>query len=154
MPRSHRGPGRFPRQPGGSRKQGSSVDFLWQDMMHGPFWIAVLQIIFVNIILSGDNAVVIAMACLTLPPRQRLWGMILGAGVAVLLRVVFTLVIAQAMTYPYLKLVGGALLFYVAIKLVTEDADADAETESGETIWRAVRIVVIADIVMSLDNVI
>jgi YjbE family integral membrane protein len=131
------------------------VDFLWQDMMHGPFWIAVLQIIFVNIILSGDNAVVIAMACLTLPPRQRLWGMILGAGVAVLLRVVFTLVIAQAMTYPYLKLVGGALLFYVAIKLVTEDADGDdAGVEGAQTLWRAVRIVAIADIVMSLDNVI
>jgi len=130
------------------------VDFLWQDILHAPFWIAVAQIIGVNIILSGDNAVVIALACLTLPPRQRLWGMILGAGVAVLLRVVFTLVIAQAMTYPFLKLVGGALLFYVAIKLVTEDADEQAETESGETLWRAVRIVVIADIVMSLDNVI
>ena len=60
------------------------VDFMLQDMSHGPFWIGVLQIIFVNIILSGDNAVVIAMACLTLPPKQRLWGMILGAGVAVL----------------------------------------------------------------------
>ena len=130
------------------------MDFLWQDITHAPFWIAALQIIGVNIILSGDNAVVIAMACLTLPPRQRLWGMILGAGVAVLLRVIFTLVVAQAMTYPFLKLVGGALLFWVAIKLVTEDADEDAETESGETLWRAVRIVVIADIVMSLDNVI
>jgi YjbE family integral membrane protein len=134
--------------------RGLSVDFLWQDIMHAPFWLAALQIIGVNIILSGDNAVVIAMACLSLPPRQRLWGMVLGAGVAVLLRVIFTLVIAQAMTYPFLKLVGGALLFWVAIKLVTEDADADSEMESGETIWRAVRIVVIADIVMSLDNVI
>jgi YjbE family integral membrane protein len=131
------------------------VDFLLQDFAHAPFWIAVLQIIFVNIILSGDNAVVIAMACLTLPPKQRLWGMILGAGVAVLLRVIFTLVIAQAMTYPYLKLVGGALLFYVAIKLVTEDADGDDEgVEGAHTLWRAVRIVAIADIVMSLDNVI
>jgi YjbE family integral membrane protein len=126
-----------------------------QDMAHGPFWIAVLQIIFVNIILSGDNAVVIAMACLTLPPKQRLWGMILGAGVAVLLRVIFTLVIAQAMAYPFLKLVGGALLFYVAIKLVTEDAYGDDEgVEGAHTLWRAVRIVAIADIVMSLDNVI
>ena len=71
------------------------------------------------------------MACLTLPPKQRLWGMILGAGVAVLLRVIFTLVIAQAMTYPYLKLVGGALLFYVAIKLVTEDADGDDDGVEG-----------------------
>ena len=130
------------------------MDFLWQDITHAPFWLAAAQIIGVNVILSGDNAVVIAMACLSLPPRQRLWGMILGAGVAVLLRVIFTLVIAQAMTYPFLKLVGGALLFWVAIKLVTDDADADAEMESGETIWRAVRIVVIADIVMSLDNVI
>jgi len=132
-----------------------SVDFLWQDLTHAPFWIASLQIIFVNIILSGDNAVVIAMACLTLPPKQRLWGMILGAGVAVLLRVIFTLIIAQAMAFPYLKLIGGALLFYVAIKLVTEDADGDNEgVEGAQTLWRAVRIVAIADIVMSLDNVI
>jgi YjbE family integral membrane protein len=131
------------------------VDFLWQDMTHAAFWIAALQIIGVNIILSGDNAVVIAMACMTLPPRQRLWGMILGAGVAVLLRVVFTLVIAQAMSYPYLKLVGGALLFWVAIKLVTEDADGeDGGVEGAQNLWRAVRIVAIADIVMSLDNVI
>jgi YjbE family integral membrane protein len=131
------------------------VDFFLQDMVHGPFWIGVLQIIFVNVILSGDNAVVIALACLTLPPKQRLWGMILGAGVAVLLRVIFTLLIAQAMEYPYLKLVGGLLLFYVAIKLVTEDADGEGEAvESAHTLWRAVRIVAIADIVMSLDNVI
>jgi YjbE family integral membrane protein len=131
------------------------VDFLWQDITHAAFWLAALKIIFVNIILSGDNAVVIAMACLTLPPKQRLWGMILGAGVAVLLRVIFTLVIAQAMTYPYLKLIGGALLFYVATKLVTEDADGDeGGVEGAQTLWRAVRIVAIADIVMSLDNVI
>src|SRR5882672_552621 len=131
------------------------VDFILQDMTHGPFWLAAFKIIFVNVILSGDNAVVIAMACLTLPPKQRLWGMILGAGVAVLLRVIFTLVIAQAMTYPFLKLVGGALLFYVATKLVTEDADGDeGGVEGAQTLWRAVRIVAIADIVMSLDNVI
>jgi YjbE family integral membrane protein len=131
------------------------VDFLWQDFTHAPFWLAAFKIIFVNVILSGDNAVVIAMACLTLPPKQRLWGMVLGAGVAVLLRCVFTLVIAQAMTYPYLKLIGGALLFYVATKLVTEDADGDeGGVEGAQTLWRAVRIVAIADIVMSLDNVI
>jgi YjbE family integral membrane protein len=131
------------------------VDFLWQDFTHAPFWLAALKIIFVNVILSGDNAVVIAMACLTLPPKQRLWGMVLGAGVAVLLRVIFTLVIAQAMTYPFLKLVGGALLFYVATKLVTEDAEGEDDgVEGAQTLWRAVRIVAIADIVMSLDNVI
>ncbi len=131
------------------------MDFLWQDISHAAFWLAALKIIFVNIILSGDNAVVIAMACLTLPPKQRLWGMILGAGVAVLLRCIFTLVIAQAMAYPFLKLIGGALLFYVATKLVTEDADGDDDgVEGAQTLWRAVRIVAIADIVMSLDNVI
>jgi YjbE family integral membrane protein len=131
------------------------VEFLLQDAANGSFWIAALQIIGVNVILSGDNAVVIAMACLTLPPRQRLWGMVLGAGVAVLLRVIFTLVVAQAMAYPFLKLVGGALLFWVAVKLVIEDAEGEeGGVEAGETLWRAVRIVAIADIVMSLDNVI
>ncbi len=129
------------------------MDFFLQDMMHAPFWIAAVQIIGVNIILSGDNAVVIAMACMTLPPKQRLWGMVLGAGVAVLLRVVFTLVVAEAMNYPFLKLVGGALLFWVAVKLVTEDSEGEG-VEGGETLWSAVRIVAIADIVMSLDNVI
>src|SRR5436305_4990755 len=139
----------------GDQNKGLAVDFLWQDFTHAPFWLAALKIIFVNIILSGDNPVVIAMACRTLPPKQRLWGMILGAGVAVLLRVIFTLVIAQAMTYPFLKLIGGALLFYVATKLVTEDANGDDDgVEGAQTLWRAVRIVAIADIVMSLDNVI
>jgi YjbE family integral membrane protein len=120
----------------------------------GPFWAAALQIVFVNLILSGDNAVVIAMACLTLPPKQRLWGIILGAAVAVLLRFVFTFLIAQALAFPYLKLIGGALLFYVAIKLVSEDAEAGEGVERAQTIWRAVQIVAIADIIMSLDNVI
>lgn len=122
-------------------------------MTHGPFWTGVLQIILLNIILSGDNAVVIAMACLTLPPKQRVWGMILGSGVAVLLRVVLTFVISEAMEFAYVTLVGGALLFYVAIKLVTEDADSDDDVERAHTLWRAMIIVAIADIVMSLDNV-
>jgi YjbE family integral membrane protein len=123
-------------------------------MTHGPFWTGVLQIILLNIILSGDNAVVIAMACLTLPPKQRAWGMILGSGVAVLLRIVLTFVISEAMEFSYVTLVGGALLFYVAIKLVTEDADSDDDgVERAHTLWRAMIIVAIADIVMSLDNV-
>ena len=130
------------------------MGFLFDDFTHAPFWIAVLQIIGVNIILSGDNAVVIALACMTLPPRQRFWGMILGAGVAVLLRVLFTLVVAQAMAYPFLKLIGGLLLLWVAVKLVAPDEEGDSKVESAETLWRAVRIIAIADIVMSLDNVI
>jgi YjbE family integral membrane protein len=130
------------------------VGFFLDDMMQAPFWVAVAQIIGVNVILSGDNAVVIALACMMLPPRQRMWGMILGAGVAVVLRVLFTLVVAQAMEYPYLKLVGGILLLWVAVKLVVPDEEGDGKVESAETLWRAVRIVAIADIVMSLDNVI
>src|SRR4051812_8469665 len=124
-------------------------------MMHAPFWVAVGQIIGVNIILSGDNAVVIALACMQLPPRQRFWGMILGAGVAVLLRVLFTLVVAQAMGYPFLKLVGGLLLLWVAIKLIVPEPEGHGDkVQAADNLWRAVRIITIADIVMSLDNVI
>ena len=131
------------------------MDFLFTDLMQTAFWVAALQIIGVNVVLSGDNAVVIALACRMLPPRQRLWGMILGAGVAVLLRVVFTLVVAQAMEYQFLKLIGGVLLLWVAVKLVVpEGSEAEGKVEAAENLWRAVRIVAIADIVMSLDNVI
>jgi YjbE family integral membrane protein len=126
----------------------------WNDMGQTAFWIALLKIIWINILLSGDNAVVIAMACRGLPHRQRVWGMILGAGVAVLLRVAFTVVVASLMSLPWLKVVGGLALFYIAAKLlVPEDEDKD-EVEAVEHLWRAVRIVAIADIVMSLDNVI
>jgi YjbE family integral membrane protein len=128
---------------------------LWGDLLLPSFWIGVSKIIGINVVLSGDNAVVIALACRMLPPRERLWGMILGAGVAVLLRVLFTLVVAQAMEYPYLKLIGGLLLLWVAVKLVVpEDPQGDGKIEAANNLWRAVRIVAIADIIMSLDNVI
>lgn len=126
----------------------------WSEVGEAAFWVALLKIMWINVLLSGDNAVVIAMACLGLPRRQRLWGMVLGAGVAVVLRIVFTVVIAQLMLLPYLKLIGGLALFYIAAKLlVPEDEDA-TEVEAVEHLWRAVRIVAVADIVMSLDNVI
>jgi YjbE family integral membrane protein len=127
----------------------------WADLFSPGFWVGASQIIGINIILSGDNAVVIALACRMLPPRQRFWGMILGAGVAVLLRVLFTLVVAEAMGYPFLKLAGGVLLLWVAVKLVVPEEDAgEGRITASETLWRAVRIIAIADIVMSLDNVI
>src|SRR5947209_10164396 len=126
----------------------------WSELGHTAFWVALLKIMWINILLSGDNAVVIAMACRGLPHRQRVWGMVLGAGVAVLLRIVFTVFVAALMLLPWLKIVGGLALFYIAAKLlVPEDADEN-ETEAAEHLWRAVRIVAIADIVMSLDNVI
>ena len=132
------------------------MDFLWQDMTHAAFWIAALQIIGVNIILSGDNAVVIAMACMTLPPQQRLWGMILGAGVAVLLRIVFTLVIAQAMNYPVPQAGRrpAAVLGRDQARRPRTLTAKRRRRRRADNLWRAVRIVAIADIVMSLDNVI
>ena len=126
----------------------------WNDMDRTEFWVAVAKIIWINILLSGDNAVVIAMACRGLPHRQRLWGMILGAGVAVVLRIVFTGVVASLMLLPYLKIVGGLALFYIAAKLLVPDDPDEGEAEAVEHLWRAVRIVAIADIIMSLDNVI
>ncbi|MBV9557874.1 MAG: TerC family protein [Pseudolabrys sp.] len=119
------------------------------------FWLSVMQIIWINILLSGDNAVVIALACRGLPPRERLWGMVIGAGFASLLLIVFTGVISMLMTLPYLKLVSALALLWIAVKLLAPQAhDAEDSPEAAQDLWRAVRIVVIADIVMSLDNVI
>ncbi len=126
-----------------------------ESFSHAPFWVALGQIIWINILLSGDNAVVIALACRSLPPRQRFWGILLGAGAAVLLRVFFTIVIAQIMAAPYLKLVGGLLLLWIAVKLIMPSEEhSEGSVKSGDTLLRAVWLVTVADIVMSLDNVI
>jgi len=126
----------------------------WSEMGYGEFWLALAKIMWINILLSGDNAVVIAMACRGLPHRQRIWGMTLGAGVAVVLRIVFTGLVASLMLLPYLKIVGGLALFYIAAKLLLPEKPDRSESEAVEHLWRAVGIVAVADIVMSLDNVI
>src|SRR5436309_14615994 len=126
----------------------------WSEIGQTAFWVSLLQIMWINILLSSDNAVVIAMACRGLHPRQRLWGMILGAGVAVLLRIVFTVFVAALMLLPWLKIVGGLALFYIAAKLLVPEEADENETEATKHLWRAVKIVAIADIIMSLDNVI
>jgi YjbE family integral membrane protein len=119
------------------------------------FWIAVLQIIWIDVLLSGDNAVVIALACRKLPPRQRIWGVVLGTVVAITLRIVFAGLVSTLMKMAYLKLVGGVLLLWIAVKLLgPEDNGKGSEVEPVDTLWRAIRIVAIADLVMSLDNVI
>jgi YjbE family integral membrane protein len=123
------------------------------DLQKPAFWLAVGKIIWINVLLSGDNALVIAMACRGLQPRQRLWGMVIGAGIAVILLIVFTGIVATLMALPYLKLVGGIALSVIAAKLLVPEDEGDDVT-AGTTLWHAVRIVVIADIVMSLDNVI
>ena len=131
------------------------MDALMANMATPQFWIAVVQIIWINILLSGDNAVVIALACRELPPRERLWGMVIGAGVASVLLIAFTAVFSVLLTLPYLRLAGALALIWIAIKLLAPQAhDEEGTTEAAEDLWRAVRIVVIADIVMSLDNVI
>jgi YjbE family integral membrane protein len=131
------------------------VDALMSEAMRPAFWLAALQIMGINILLSGDNAVVIALAVRALPPKERFWGMVLGAGAAAVLLILFTGIVATLMQLPYLKLAGGLALFWVAVKLVTPQAhDAEDTPEAVEDLWRAVRVVVVANIVMSLDNVI
>ncbi len=119
------------------------------------FWLAVLQIIWIDILLSGDNAVVIALACRKLPPRQRMWGVVLGTMVAITLRVIFTGAVTTMMSMPYVRLLGGALLLWIAIKLLAQEENGRTDAiEPVDSLWRAVRIVAIADVVMSLDNII
>ena len=125
------------------------------ELMRPTFWPAALQIMVINILLSGDNAVVIALAVRALPPKERFWGMVLGAGCAAVLLILFTGIVATLLKLPYLKLIGGIALFWVAVKLVAPQPHDDEDTpEAVEDLWRAVRVVVVANIVMSLDNVI
>lgn len=118
------------------------------------FWVAALRIVVINILLSGDNAVVIALACRNLPHRQRIWGMVIGAGVAVVLLIIFTGAVARLMELPYLEAAGGLALFYIAVKLPLPEDPDETEVQAHAHLWRAVRIVVVADVIMSLDNII
>jgi YjbE family integral membrane protein len=134
-------------------KSGAFFTQFHTDLQQPTFWLAVGKIIWINVLLSGDNALVIAMACRGLAPRQRLWGMLIGAGIAVVLLITFTGVVATLMVLPYLKLVGGLALLWIAARLLVPEGEGDHVT-AGTSLWHAIRIVVIADIIMSLDNVI
>ena len=118
------------------------------------FWIAAFEIVVINILLSGDNAVVIALACRNLPKRQRRWGIIWGALGAVLLRIVLTFFAVKLLTLPYLNLVGGVLLIWIGIKLIADEDGDEHEVKAADRLMVAVRTIIIADLVMSLDNVI
>ena len=119
------------------------------------FWLALGKIIWINILLSGDNAVVIALACRSLPSRTRWWGIVLGAGVAVLLRIFFTGIVTSLLDLQGLKIAGALALLYIAIDLIVPAKQGkESEIEAAENLWRAVRVVAVADLVMSLDNVI
>lgn len=117
------------------------------------YFLPAMEIVWINILLSGDNAVVIALACRSLPEHQRNKAVMAGALAAVALRIVFTLVATEMLSLPWVKLIGGLLLFYIAIKLmIPEDEDTDIAAHSS--LWKSIQTIAIADIVMSLDNVI
>ena len=124
------------------------------DFFSAAFWVAVGQIILIDIVLSGDNAVVIALACRNLAPDLRRKGIFWGVAGAVGLRVVLTVFAALVMNLPWLKLVGGLLLLWIAVKLMLPEEDEGHDIEASGNLWGAVKTIIVADFVMSLDNVI
>jgi YjbE family integral membrane protein len=117
------------------------------------FWTALLKIIGINIVLSGDNAVVIALAARSLPPAQQKQAIFWGSGAAVVMRIVLTIFAVALLALPWLKLIGAVLLLWIGVKLLLPEAE-DANVESSDKLWPAIKTILIADLVMSLDNVI
>src|SRR5436190_9819214 len=117
------------------------------------FWLGLLKIIGVNIILSGDNAVVIALAARSLPQKQQKQAIFWGAGAAIVLRIMLTLFAVALLTLPWLKLVGSVLLFWIGVKLLIPE-EGDEDIAASEHLMTAIKTILIADLVMSLDNVI
>ena len=124
-----------------------------EELATQAFWIGLAKIIGVNIVLSGDNAVVIALAARSLPPAQRKQAILWGAGAAVVLRIVLTVFAVALLALPWLKIIGSLLLFWIGIKLLAGD-DNDADINASEHLITAIKTILIADLVMSLDNVI
>ena len=120
--------------------------------LDATFFSSLLSIVIIDIILAGDNAVVIAMAVRSLPPEQRAKGILFGSAAAVLLRVVLTFFVAQMLMISFIKLIGGALILWIAVKLFVEGAPEEQGKKEAANIWQAIRIIVIADITMALDN--
>jgi YjbE family integral membrane protein len=124
-----------------------------EELLSQAFWIGLLKIIGVNVILSGDNAVVIALAARSLPQKQQKQAVFWGAGAAIVLRIVLTLFAVALLTLPWLKIVGSLLLFWIGIKLLVPEED-DEEIEASDQLLAAIKTILVADLVMSLDNVI
>jgi YjbE family integral membrane protein len=125
-----------------------------EQFMTPEFWLAVGQIILLDIVLGGDNAVVIALACRKLPPEQRKLGIFWGTAGAIILRVALIVVAWKLLELPYLKLVGAVLLVWIGYKLMLPEEDAHGNIEGSDKLWGAVKTVIVADLVMSIDNVI
>lgn len=125
------------------------------EMFSNPqFWVSVLQIIAIDLLLSGDNAVVIALACRDLPPEQRRKGVMLGVAGAISLRVILTFFAVGLLTLPYIKILGAVLLLWIGIKLIVPQEEHGANVQANTHLWSAVKTIIVADFVMSLDNVI
>src|SRR6267378_1667578 len=122
-------------------------------LVSAEFWVGLAKIIGVNIILSGDNAVVIALAARSLPPKQQTQAIIWGSGAAIVMRIILTLFAVALLTLPWLKIIGSLLLFWIGVKLLVPEED-DAEIEASDQLLSAIKTILIADLVMSLDNVI
>ena len=118
------------------------------------FWIGLLKIIWINIILSGDNAVVIALAARSLEPQRQKQAILLGSGAAVVLRIALTVVAARLLALPYLQIVGGLMLLWIGVQLLSDEEDGHDKTREQANLMAAVRTILLADLVMSLDNVI
>ena len=126
-----------------------------EEFLTAPFWLAVGQIIMIDILLGGDNAVVIALACRQLPPALRTKGILWGTAGAIVLRVILIAFALTLLAIPFLKLVGAALLLWIGVKLLAPDADdAHSNIQGSDKLWAAVKTVIVADLVMSIDNVI
>jgi YjbE family integral membrane protein len=123
------------------------------ELVTQAFWVGLLKIIGVNIILSGDNAVVIALAARSLPPKQQKAAILWGSGAAVVMRIVLTIFAVALLTLPWLKLVGSVLLFWIGVKLLVPEEGGD-DVDASENLIAAIKTILIADLVMSIDNVI
>ena len=122
------------------------------DMFSAGFLTALLQIMLVNIVLSGDNAVVIALAARNLTPRHRMMAILWGSGGAIVLRIVLTIVAVQLLKIPLLQFVGALLLVWIAIQLLVQEDEQGGEHHAHDDLFGAVKTILIADVVMSLDN--
>ncbi len=122
------------------------IAFTWE------FFLAVMSIVLIDLVLAGDNAVVIAMAVKNLEGKQRRWGIILGAGGAVVIRVICTFLVAQLLNMRFIKLVGGAVIIWIAVKLLTEGAKQECHSRECASIWQALWVIIVADLSMGIDN--
>ncbi len=122
------------------------ITFTWE------FFVSILSIVLIDLVLAGDNAVVIAMAVKNLSGKSRRWGIILGAGGAVIIRVICTFLVAKLLAMQFIKLIGGAVIIWIAVKLLTEGAREECQDRECGSIWQALWVIIVADLSMGIDN--